>query len=92
MQLTHLLPEKNLPAFHFFFPLVILNCNEEEKFLENGKSTVSGNLHSVWFCSAEASIKKKKKHLPFFKFSLKNTSKVIQFLGTTCFPPNRRGG
>ena len=37
-------------------------------------------------------LKKKKKNLPFFKFSLKNTSKVIQFLGTTCFPPNRRGG
>lgn len=92
MQLIHLLPKKKLPAFHLFFPLVILNCNEEEKFLENDKSTVSGNLHSVWFCSAEAPIKKKKKKdLPFFKFSLKNTSKVIHFLGTTCFPPNRRG-
>ena len=91
MQLIHLLPKKKLPAFHLFFPLVILNCNEEEKFLENDKSTVSGNLHSVWFCSAEAPIKKKKKDLPFFKFSLKNTSKVIHFLGTTCFPPNRRG-
>ena len=61
MQLIHLLPKKKLPAFHLFFPLVILNCNEEEKFLENDKSTVSGNLHSVWFCSAEAPIKKKKK-------------------------------
>ena len=56
MQLMHLLPKKNCLPF-IFFPLVILNYNEEEKLLENDKSKVSGNLHSIWFCSAEAPIK-----------------------------------
>ena len=47
MQLMHLLPKKRLPSFHCFPSLFKLNCNEEENFLENDKSTVRGNLN---FC------------------------------------------